>query len=185
MLDIGTIVTILSSLNFIGRFEVARNESLPYFCLCGINDTTNYIYNDSKTLQVGIEYGSEFKIFQYNISCPEILNATTLATPKMINTTELATPELFNMTELATTVLPRQSTAQIPILNCSSIDTDKLTYNCKNNELYQYLYGFMGVVTFIVGLYIRPDLIWTWFSEVIYEQYYGYQYSESSIRTQL
>lgn len=177
MLDIGTIVTILSSLNFVGRFEVARNESSPYFCLCGINGTTSYIYNDTKTLQVGIEYDSEFKIFQYNISCPEI---------QIFNVTELTTSEMFNTTELATpaTELINQSTAHIPMLNCS-IDTDKLTYKCEKNELYQYLYGFIGIVTFIVGLYLRPDLIWAWISNVINEQYYGYETSEPRIRTQL
>ena len=191
MLDIGTVLTILSSLNFVGRFEVARNESSPYFCLCGINDTTNYIYNDNKTLQVGIEFDSEIKIFQYNISCPEshIFNTTGLATFE--NTTE---PTAFenttfeNTTKQATfenTIELATSDPTALILNCSSINTDKLTYKCENIELYQYLAGFIGIITFIVGLYLRPDLIWTWMMEVINEQYYGYENSESSIRNQL
>lgn len=189
MLDIGTIVTVLSSLNFVGRFEVARNESSPYFCLCGINDSTNYIYNDNKTLEVGIEFDSEIEIFRYNISCPElhIFNKTKLKFDPATNTT---LPPKFqptqNTTELATSSYELAITNPATlILNCSDIDTDKLTYKCEKNELYQYLSGFIGIITFIVGLYLRPDLIWVWIKQVINEQYYGYESGESRIRNQL
>lgn len=41
-----------------------------------------------------------------------------------------------------------------------------LMYHCQSTTLYQYLLGFLTVISFSMGLYLNPTLIWEWITRI-------------------
>ena len=44
---------------------------------------------------------------------------------------------------------------------------ESLMYHCQSLKLYQYLLGFLTLISFSMGLYLNPALIWEWITRII------------------
>ena len=182
MFDLQTIVTVLSSLNFVGHFEKPVNNSI-YFCACAINSSTNYIHFDSESLIVGVlQPNSSYIRLEYNTSqnCQE---ENDLTTPTAQNPTST-----INYTENMTLYTQVDGGSSTPnftsarYLTNYTYETESLVYTeCEPNKLYQYLSTCAAFFLFAFGLMLRPDILWQSTKRYFQEQYYGNVRQESEI----
>ena len=152
MIDIATVVTILSNCSFVGEFNVPRNASSPYSCLCGTN-VAKIDYDNAEMLEIGIENDFGIETYRFNSMCFE-KSVASIPT------------QAANTSDVTMTAEPTQ------ILNISFVDSN-LTYKCNENKIYTYLSAFVGILAFLFGLYLQPDLIWESLKRVS-EQYFDY-----------
>ena len=66
-------------------------------------------------------------------------------------------------------------TTEIPSLNC----TKTVVGNMGEHKIYKYISGFAAIISFAIGLYLRPDLMRLWFKRFILKQYTGYVADEN------
>ena len=145
-MSITTLIAALSNLNFVGHFNVPRNDSTPYGCICGFNVSKGSDFNDTKLLEIIITDDSGVQVYHFNSTTFQ-KPAADISTrhPKAFD--DMLTSDIFNI-----------STEPMQLLNFSVIE-NTLSYKCKDNAIYKYLYAFVGVLTFLFGLYLQPDLI--------------------------
>ena len=46
------------------------------------------------------------------------------------------------------------------------LSEESLIYQCQSVQLYQYLLGFITAISFTVGLYLNPAVIWDWITRI-------------------
>ena len=179
MFDLQTIVTVLSSLSFVGHFEKPVNNSI-YFCACAINSSTNYIHFDSESLLVGVlQFNSSYIHLNTSQNCQE---ENGLTTPTAQNPTSYTENMTYAQVDWSSTT-PNFTSARY--LTNYTYETESLLYTeCEPNKLYQYLSACAAFFLFAFGLVLRPDIIWQSTKRYFQEQYHG-NVSEPRIRNQL
>ena len=145
------ILTVFASLNL-----VPFNNSL-HFDICKIKANASYIYLETNNFLYGVVENSTFK--HYNFTLKELCldNLSQLST-------SFSTPPTR---ELQHSIIPFKS-HDFSIQNL----TYDVTRESEKCNLYHYAFLFVSLVTFLVGLVLKPDAIYESLKRNIQEQRY-------------